>query len=67
MGSSQRKVRHLFAVTKTASYDDSLQGPFAGSTAISEFKKQFKSKTATNWEDRRLMTSAKSGKSQRTL
>ncbi|KAF9652042.1 PARP-domain-containing protein [Thelephora ganbajun] len=38
------------------------KGPFPATTAISEFKKQFKSKTATNWEVRRSMTSAKSGK-----
>jgi len=38
------------------------KGPFPVTTAISEFKKQFKSKTATNWEDRRSMTFAKSGK-----
>lgn len=65
-GSSQRKVRYFFSVTTTASYG-SLQGPFAAMIAISEFKKQFKSKTATNWEDRRLMLSAKSGKTSRTL
>ena len=64
-GASQRKVRHLFAVTGTASYDDHLQGPFAATIAISEFKKQFKSKTATNWENRGAMVSAKSGKSRR--
>lgn len=44
-----------------------FQGPFPATTAISEFKKQFKSKTATNWDDRQSMTSAKSGKIQRTL
>jgi len=65
-GLSQRKVRHLFPVAETTSYDDSFQGPFAVTTAISEFKKQFKSKTATNWEDRRSMISAKSGKTQGT-
>lgn len=64
IGASQRKVRRPFAATETASYDDSPQGPFAATTAISEFKKQFKSKTATNWEDRRSMVSAKSGRTQ---
>ena len=63
IGSSQRKVRHLFAAAGTFFYVDS-QGPFAATTAISEFKKQFKSKTATNWEDRRSMIAAKSGKTQ---
>ena len=62
-GSSQRKVRQLFAAARTTSYADSLQGSFAATIAISEFRKQFKSKTATNWEDRRAMVSAKSGKS----
>ncbi|KAF9485628.1 PARP-domain-containing protein [Pholiota conissans] len=37
------------------------KGPFPSSAAINEFKKQFKSKTATAWEDRRGMT-AKKGK-----
>jgi len=64
-GASQRKVRQPFAVTGTTPYNDSLQGPFAATIAISEFRKQFKSKTATNWEDRRAMVSAKSGKCRR--
>lgn len=66
-GASQRKVGCFFAVTKAAPYDASIQGPFLATTAISEFKKQFKSKTATNWESRRSMVSAKSGKIQRTI
>ncbi|TCD65883.1 hypothetical protein EIP91_002043 [Steccherinum ochraceum] len=37
------------------------KGPFPATTAISEFKKQFKSKTAANWEDRHTMV-AKKGK-----
>lgn len=32
------------------------QGPWAPASAIVEFKKQFKAKTATNWEDRVGMT-----------
>jgi len=64
-GISQLKVRHSFVVVGTTSYDDSLQGPFAATIAISEFKKQFKSKTATKWEDRGTMVSAKSGESRR--
>lgn len=66
-GSSQRKVRHPFPAAGTVFfYDDSFQGPFTATTAISEFKKQFKSKTATSWEDRRSMISAKSGKTHGT-
>ena len=65
-GASQRKVGYPFIVTETASYNY-LQGPFSAPIAVSEFKKQFKSKTATNWESRRSMTSVKSGKIQRTL
>ncbi|KAJ7102466.1 poly polymerase catalytic domain-containing protein [Mycena belliarum] len=38
-----------------------LKGPWAASTAVLEFKKQFKAKAATNWEDRVGMV-AKKGK-----
>ncbi|KII86355.1 hypothetical protein PLICRDRAFT_164856 [Plicaturopsis crispa FD-325 SS-3] len=37
------------------------KGPFPPSVAISEFKKQFKAKAATNWEERKGMV-AKKGK-----
>ncbi|KAI0321004.1 PARP-domain-containing protein [Amylostereum chailletii] len=35
------------------------KGPFPASVAVNEFKKQFKSKTATNWESRRGMVPPK--------
>jgi poly [ADP-ribose] polymerase 2/3/4 len=35
------------------------KGPFGSSTAISEFKKQFKAKTATDWDSRVGMTAKK--------
>ncbi|KAJ7171802.1 poly polymerase catalytic domain-containing protein [Mycena crocata] len=38
-----------------------LKGPFPAAQAVAEFKKQFKAKAATNWEDRVGMV-AKSGK-----
>lgn len=37
------------------------QGPWAAATAINEFKKQFKAKTAADWASRKTMV-AKSGK-----
>ncbi|KAG9101442.1 hypothetical protein FS749_006946 [Ceratobasidium sp. UAMH 11750] len=35
------------------------KGPFPAKQAIAEFKKQFKSKTAANWEDRKTMVPKK--------
>ncbi|CUA75523.1 poly [Rhizoctonia solani] len=35
------------------------KGPFAAKQAIQEFKKQFKSKTGANWEDRKTMVPKK--------
>jgi poly [ADP-ribose] polymerase len=34
------------------------KGPWAPAAAITQFKKQFKAKTATNWDDRRSMSGA---------
>ena len=36
-----------------------VKGPFPTSTAINEFKKQFKAKAGVNWEDRRGMVPKK--------
>jgi len=41
----------------------SRKGPFPPAAAIIQFKKQFKAKTATNWDDRRSMTGAQNSES----
>ncbi|KAG8690265.1 hypothetical protein FRC11_012818, partial [Ceratobasidium sp. 423] len=42
-----------------ASQEKGRKGPFPAKQAIQEFKKQFKSKTAANWEDRKTMVPKK--------
>lgn len=61
-GASQFKVNACNIITSSAVYSCPLKGPFDSVTAVNEFKKQFKTKAGTDWENRRGMV-AKKGKS----
>ena len=51
-GFSKHRARHPFVAAGTTSYDDFFQGPFEPAVAISEFKKRFRHRTGTKWENR---------------
>lgn len=60
-GQQQQKVRCLACSSGQEYSRICVQGPFPPSVAVSEFKKQFKAKAATDWEKRHNMV-AKKGK-----
>lgn len=54
-GQSQSKVSKSLMPNMLFFLASCFQGPFASAIAINEFKKQFRSKTATAWEHRKGM------------
>ena len=64
-GLSQHTVRRPFVVAGAASHGDSLQGLLEPTFAISDFKRRFRYRTGTKWENRGSTVSVKPREIQR--